>query len=181
MSVLALALKRLALSQQEQDTGQANALSHRDNPGFVPLGHPKACPAGTNPGAAPDWRLEKSGTTGTLGTSGTSGTDREHGTVLAAYLDRLRSRPCSEDFSSERFERLRQGALRFAAEWGAEALRLGWSLDELFKIGEPFANVSLQGAAWFIGEAIVTGVSAAAIALRTASGATQRIYRRSLQ
>ena len=93
----------------------------------------------------------------------------------------MRSRPCPEDFSSARFEGLRQGALRFAAEWGAEALRLGWRLDELFKIAEPFANVSLQGAAWFIGDATVTAVTAAAITLRTASGATQRIYRRSLQ
>jgi len=46
---------------------------------------------------------------------------------------------------------------------------------------EPFARVDLQGAAWFIGDATVTDVSTAAITLRTASGATQRFYRKTLQ
>ena len=30
-------------------------------------------------------------------------------------------------------------------------MSLGWSLDELFAFVEPFANVSLQGTAWFVG------------------------------
>lgn len=68
--------------------------------------------------------------------------------------------------------------MRFAAEWFSEAIRLGWTPNELFATAEPFANVSLQGAAWFIGESTVTEISAAAITLCTASGATQRIYRR---
>jgi hypothetical protein len=30
-------------------------------------------------------------------------------------------------------------------------MSLGWTFDELFALVEPFANVSLQGAAWFVG------------------------------
>ena len=57
-------------------------------------------------------------------------------------------------------------------------MRLGWSFDELFALAEPFANVSLQGAAWFVGDSTVTAVTADAITLRTEGGATQRIYRK---
>jgi hypothetical protein len=60
-------------------------------------------------------------------------------------------------------------------------MALGWTFAELFALREPFANVSLQGAAWFIGDSTVTAVTADAITLRTANGATQRLYRRSLQ
>jgi hypothetical protein len=100
---------------------------------------------------------------------------------LRPSIQALRSRPCPDGTTPDRFERLRQGALRFAVEYAPEAVHLGWSLDELFAIAEPFARVDLQGAAWFIGEATVTGVTAAAITLRRSSGSTTRIYRRTLQ
>jgi hypothetical protein len=93
----------------------------------------------------------------------------------------IRSRGCPEAFSPERWERLREGAARFAVEWADKAMSLGWSIDELFCLGEPFANVSPQGAAWFVGDSTVTAVTVDAITLRTASGATQRLYRRSQQ
>jgi hypothetical protein len=57
-------------------------------------------------------------------------------------------------------------------------MRLGWTFDELFALAEPFANVSLQGAAWFVGNATVAAVTADAITLRTPSGSTLRIYRK---
>jgi hypothetical protein len=91
----------------------------------------------------------------------------------------LRSYPCPEGFSPERWERLREGAARFATEWADQAMRLGWTFDELFAFSEPFANVSLQGAAWFVGGSTVTAVIADAITLRRTSGATTRIYRES--
>jgi hypothetical protein len=103
------------------------------------------------------------------------------GDELANWGGRIGGLTCPDGIAPERWERLRDGALRFASESAAEAVRLGWSLHELFATAEPFARVDLQGAAWFIGDATVTGVGAAAITLRTASGATQRIYRRSLQ
>jgi hypothetical protein len=90
----------------------------------------------------------------------------------------IRSRACPEAFSPERWERLREGVARFAAEWADKAMSLGWSIDELFAVAEPFASVALQGAAWFVGDSTVTAVTADAITLRTVNGATQRIYRK---
>ena len=60
-------------------------------------------------------------------------------------------------------------------------MQLGWTSDELFAFDEPFANVSRQGAAWFIGDSTVTAVTADAITLRTATWVIQRVYRKSLQ
>ena len=57
-------------------------------------------------------------------------------------------------------------------------MSLGWTFEDLFALREPFANVSLQGAAWFMGNSTVTAVTADAITLRTEGGATQRIYRK---
>ena len=71
--------------------------------------------------------------------------------------------------------------MRFAEEWGARALALGWTEDELFALAEPFARVDLQGGAWFVGGSTVVAATADAITLRTESGATLRIYRRGLQ
>jgi hypothetical protein len=125
------------------------------------------------------WPAVSSGTGRTGEAAPRAFSDREPG--LPATIDRLRSLPCPKDYSPERWERNRDGALRFASESAAEAVHLGWSLDELFAIAEPFANVSLQGAAWFVGESTVIDVTAAAITLRRSSGSTTRIYRRSLQ
>jgi hypothetical protein len=98
--------------------------------------------------------------------------------TLAARIELPRTIPCPADEPPERFERYRAGAIRFAEEWAAEALRAGWTEDELFALAEPFANLSLQGAAWFIGDSTVAAVTADTITLRTERGATQRIYRK---
>ena len=117
--------------------------------------------------------MRDSGTLGTAGTFGTAGTlDRRVAISAASY-------PCPEGFSPERWERLREGATRFAAEWADKALSLGWSEDDLFVVAQPFANVSLQGAAWFVGNSTVTAVTGDAITLRTTSGSVSRIYRES--
>ena len=100
--------------------------------------------------------------------------------VPAPWTDGIRSVTCPADETPARFERARQGALRFAAEHAAEAMRLGWTHDELFALMKPFANFSRQGAAWLIRDSTVVAVSAAAITLRTASGATTRIYKKTL-
>jgi hypothetical protein len=88
------------------------------------------------------------------------------------------SRPRPDDMSIERWACACQGVEEFARGWAANAMSLNWTLDELFALAEPFANVSLQGAAWFVGDSTVTAVTADAITLRTDGGATQRIYRK---
>lgn len=61
--------------------------------------------------------------------------------------------------------------------WHPKAVALGWTHDELFDLRDPFCNLSLQGAAWFVGGKTVTAITADAITLRSASGSTTRIYR----
>ena len=62
-------------------------------------------------------------------------------------------------------------------EWATEALGCGWTRDELFALSEAFAKLSRQGAAWLVGDATVTEITANAITIRSATGATKRIYR----
>jgi hypothetical protein len=88
------------------------------------------------------------------------------------------SRPCPECFAPQRWAALCNGVEGFAQQWAAKAMSLGWTFEELFALRDPFANVSLQGAAWFIGDSTVTAVTADAITLRTKGGATQRSYRK---
>jgi hypothetical protein len=56
-------------------------------------------------------------------------------------------------------------------------MALGWTFEELFALRDPFANGSLQGAGWFVGDKTITAVTADTITLRSASGSTTRIYR----
>jgi hypothetical protein len=88
------------------------------------------------------------------------------------------SRPRPEHMSIERWACACRGAEEFARRWAANAMSLGWTFDELFALVEPLANVSRQGAAWFVRDSTVTAVTADAITLRTEGGATQRIYRK---
>jgi hypothetical protein len=90
----------------------------------------------------------------------------------------LLSRPYSEDIPAERWACACRGVEKFAQGWTAKAISLGWTFDELFAFVEPFANVSLQGAAWFVGDSTVTAVTTDAITLRTKGGGASRIYRK---
>jgi hypothetical protein len=65
-----------------------------------------------------------------------------------------------------------------AAGHADEALRLGWSHDELFRIPPAWSCISECGAALMIGDAEVIGISAEKIQIKTASGATQSFTRR---
>ena len=98
--------------------------------------------------------------------------------TVSDRIGELISRPCSNGFAPERWACACRGVEQFARGWATKAMSLGWTFDELFAPAEPFANVSLQGAAWFVGDSTVTAVTADAITLRTERGATQRSYRR---
>jgi hypothetical protein len=138
-----------------------------DTPNAVPLGHPQG-----------------SGAVETLAPVGTPRTKpKPHpGDIPNEWseaIDQLLSRPCPEASSTERWERARRGVEQFAQGWAAKAKSLDWTFEELFALVEPFANVSLQGAAWFVGNSTITAVTADAITLRTEGGATQRAFRKS--
>lgn len=93
-------------------------------------------------------------------------------------LGEVLSIPCPNNIPVDRWGCACRGIEQFARAWSAKAMRLGWSFDELFAFAEPFANVSLQGAAWFVGASTVTAVTTDAVTLRTEGGATQRIFRK---
>jgi hypothetical protein len=93
-------------------------------------------------------------------------------------IGELRSRPCPDGFAPQRWAVLCNGVAHFARQWATQAVSLGWTFDELFALAEPFANVSLQGDAWFVGDSKVTALTADSMTLRTEGGATQRIYRK---
>jgi hypothetical protein len=124
------------------------------------------------------------GTPGTPGTGGTTGTVGTFGTAPRAYpnewsdaIDRLLSRPCPDAVSAKDWACACRGVEQFARGWAAKAIALGWTFEELFALRDPFANGSLQGAGWFVGDKTVTAVTADAITLRSASGSTTRVYR----
>jgi hypothetical protein len=124
----------------------------------------------TNRGTpAPD-KADKSPSVSSVGASGTRFSGRDRASVDCEEQPQgLLAYPCPEGFAPERWEPLRQGAGRFANEWADKALWLGWTYEELFAIAEPFARVDLQGAAWFIGNASVTAVTADTPACRGTS------------
>ena len=93
-------------------------------------------------------------------------------------LRNLPNTPCPDGFDPQRWAILLDGTVGFARDWSVKAMSLGWSYDELFALREPFANASLQGAAWFIGDSTVTAVTADAITLRSESGSIFRAYRK---
>jgi hypothetical protein len=101
--------------------------------------------------------------------------------AAANWRGRLRELPstqCPDALSPDRWTILLDGVERFARDWAVKTISLGWTFEDLFAFREPFANVSLQGAAWFIGSSTVTAVTAHAITLRTESGSIPRIYRK---
>jgi hypothetical protein len=164
MSLLALARQRLAeLSQRDVPRGCPNGTNANEMARDA-----LSCPIGLSLSTVPTGQVRDNGILGTLGTVG-------------AQAERIRAYPCPDGFSPSRWPRVQDGAARFAEEWGARALALGWTEGELFALAEPFARKDIQGAAWFVGSATVAAVTVDAITLRTESGATLRIYRRGLQ
>jgi hypothetical protein len=71
-----------------------------------------------------------------------------------------------------------RGLRVFIATGGADkALGLGWSHDELFAVPPLWANAAACGAGLLIGDREVVAVTAEAIRIKTASGATLSLYR----
>jgi hypothetical protein len=65
-----------------------------------------------------------------------------------------------------------------AAGHGAEAERLGWPRDELYRVPELWSQIHLSGAALLVCDCEVTEITAGAIRVKTTSGAIWAFYRR---
>ena len=87
------------------------------------------------------------------------------------------SRPCPDDVSPERWERARAGALRFAQQWGDQAMRLGWTAVELYRVPPLWSRIDLTGAALLIGDRKVIAVTEDSIVIETPSGARLKFRR----
>ena len=97
---------------------------------------------------------------------------------LDAKADVLRAERPS-DVSDAHWATALRGLRAFlAAGHGDEAERLGWPRDELYRVPELWSQVHLCGVALLIGDCEVIEVTAAAIKVRTASGAIQAFYRK---
>jgi hypothetical protein len=84
------------------------------------------------------------------------------------------------DATDPQWDAAMRGLRTFLATDGAdEALRLGWSQDELFAVPPLWASIDLCGVALLIGDREVVAVAADKIQIRAASGSTLSFYRRS--
>jgi hypothetical protein len=82
------------------------------------------------------------------------------------------------DVTDPQWDAAMHGLRTFLATGHAdEAQRLGWLHDELFAVPPVWARVDLCGVGLLIGDREVTEVTAGAIQIKTASGATQCFYR----
>ena len=61
---------------------------------------------------------------------------------------------------------------------GDEALRLGWSSDELFSVPSHWPNVSQTGAGLLIGDCKIISITPAEIRIKASGDATQAFYRK---
>jgi hypothetical protein len=97
---------------------------------------------------------------------------------LDAKADVLRAERPS-DVSDAHWATALRGLRAFlAAGHGDEVERLGWPRDELYRVPSLWSRVDLCGVALLIGDCEVIEVTAAAIKVRTASGAIQAFYRK---
>jgi hypothetical protein len=70
------------------------------------------------------------------------------------------------------------GFRRFIAEgWADQALALGWTPTELFRLPGLWSQIWLCGAAWLIGEAHVVAVTEAAITIEKPSSSQLKFRR----
>jgi hypothetical protein len=123
----------------------------------------------------PAWREAEEARAGAaLGLDPLSGLFDRH---LPLLYDMEEARPY--DVEDAGWDVAMRGLRTFLATGGAdEALRLGWSHDELFAVPPVWAEVALCGVGLLIGDREVTDITADTIRIKTASGATQRFYRR---
>jgi hypothetical protein len=94
-------------------------------------------------------------------------------TIVFDAIDR---RP--PDVDEERWRAALRGLRKFIADgYGAEAERLGWPHDELYRVPPVWARGDLCGVGLLIGDREVVEITPAEIRIKTASSATLAFYR----
>jgi hypothetical protein len=123
----------------------------------------------------PAWRqAEEAKASAALGLGPLTGLFDRHFPLLC---DIEEARP--RDVNDAGWDVAMRGLRAFLAVGGADdALRLGWTKDELFRVPPLWARVDLCGAALLIGDREVVEVKPAEIRIKAASGATLAFYRK---
>jgi hypothetical protein len=77
-----------------------------------------------------------------------------------------------------RWAKAQYGLQRFVSEgWADQAARLGWTIEELYRVPLVWSRVDLTGAALMIGDRRVVAVTEASIVVETRSGAHLKFRR----
>jgi hypothetical protein len=159
MSVLDLAIARLSGPDAPCTVRFGQSLETREKSEQNPVRTP--CPART-PQPNPD-------------PSGSSDNSDIDG--AAERIAELLSRPCPDGVTAERWARASEGAERFAQQWAVQAMRLGWTAVELYRVPPLWSRIDLTGAALLIGDRQVIAVTEDSIVIETPSGARLKFRR----
>lgn len=93
---------------------------------------------------------------------------------IAEGLARLDDTPCPAGIPPGRWQSVKDAAGRFADQWGAEAVKHGWPMLDLFGADPdaPWTRIDRLGLIFLVaGGRVVTSIDPDRIALRTAGGA----------
>jgi hypothetical protein len=96
-------------------------------------------------------------------------------------LGRLLTMSAPNNFPPARWLSAVQQAIRFAADWAPLALRLGWTVEELFGLHQaaPDARHDVKGLAFVLsGDKCICAITDSSAVIRAASGANLTFYRR---
>jgi hypothetical protein len=84
------------------------------------------------------------------------------------------------DFSPGHWQAVVDGGLRFADQWAAKALAMGWRPEDVFGLhaNSPAARRDCKGLAWLLGDGErIVGIDANGADIAMPSGSRQRFYR----
>jgi hypothetical protein len=96
-------------------------------------------------------------------------------------LGRLLTMPAPRRFEQVRWSKAVKHAIRFAADWAAVALRLGWTVEELFGLHPvaPDARYDARGLAFAqTDDRCIVAITESTAVIRTSGGANLTFYRR---
>jgi hypothetical protein len=84
------------------------------------------------------------------------------------------------DFDPVRWQKVVDGGLKFADQWGAKAYQLGWAAEDIFGLHPlaPAARNDFKGIAWLLDRGRVVAIDADGADIVTTQGSKQRFCRK---
>jgi hypothetical protein len=99
--------------------------------------------------------------------------------AVAEGIARLETLPALKRFSEKRRQAIIDGTAKFADVWAAKALKLGWSVEELFGLhpSAPEARLDACGLAFLLDSGEVIAMDEKTAVIRSFTGIITRYYR----